>query len=182
MSLCFGLAAGSRPPLIATATAHRARLLDVASTRAAWAAARGTRGALRGMRAPVARLQLRPLWQPAGGGSVLPACRATIPGASTSAVLSYLLPNLWYYGISPPRPTILFPFLALTPPPLTYPLGLPANYMDARDHRRTPHDDATPAVRVRASMAASTASPIARSTRESAADRRREPACSPCCS
>ena len=41
----------------------------------------------------------------------------------------YLLPNLWYYGLSPPRPTILFPFLALTPPPLTYPLGLPAGGM-----------------------------------------------------
>jgi hypothetical protein len=42
--------------------------------------------------------------------------------------LSYLLPNLWYYGISPPRPTILFPFLLLTPAPLTYPFSPPAGY------------------------------------------------------
>jgi len=41
---------------------------------------------------------------------------------------SYILPNLWYYGISPPRPTILFPFLALTPPPASYPLGTPESY------------------------------------------------------
>jgi hypothetical protein len=30
--------------------------------------------------------------------------------------VSYLLPNLWFYGISPPWTTILFPFLLLTPP------------------------------------------------------------------
>jgi hypothetical protein len=41
---------------------------------------------------------------------------------------AFILPNLWYYGLSPPRPTILFPFLALGPPPSTYPLTYPAGY------------------------------------------------------
>ncbi|HME03647.1 MAG TPA: hypothetical protein VKG38_11545, partial [Solirubrobacteraceae bacterium] len=44
--------------------------------------------------------------------------------------LSYLPPNFWYYGFSPPRPTILFPFLVLTPLPLTYPLNAPLGYTE----------------------------------------------------
>jgi hypothetical protein len=42
--------------------------------------------------------------------------------------LGYLLPGAWLYALSPPRPTALFPFLVLGPPPLAYPLSLPAGY------------------------------------------------------
>jgi hypothetical protein len=45
--------------------------------------------------------------------------------------LSYVPPGLWFYWISPPGGTIMFPFLHLTPPPLSYPGALPALYPGA---------------------------------------------------
>jgi hypothetical protein len=44
--------------------------------------------------------------------------------------LGYVPPGLWFYLISPPRPTILFPFIELTPPPVFYPFTLPAHYAE----------------------------------------------------
>ncbi len=39
-----------------------------------------------------------------------------------------MVPGAWYYLLSPPRPSILFPFLQVAPPPESYPGTLPANY------------------------------------------------------
>jgi len=42
--------------------------------------------------------------------------------------LGYVPPDLWFYLLSPPRPMILFPFIELTPPPVSYPFTLPVHY------------------------------------------------------
>ena len=41
---------------------------------------------------------------------------------------SYVAPGAWYYLLAPPRPSILFPFLRIAPPPESYPGTPPANY------------------------------------------------------
>ena len=127
MSLCFGLAAGSRPPLLATA------LLVVP----VYLAVRGSlprRRLLMALAGPCgACLMLLLAYNFARFGSPLEIGQSYQlagydPTTTHFGRLSYMPPNLWSYWVSPPRPTILFPFLALTPPPQTYPLGYPAGY------------------------------------------------------
>jgi hypothetical protein len=127
MSLCFGLAVGSRPPLAATGLL----LVPV------YMALRGTRprrGLLAALAGPFGVcLALLFAYNYARFGNPLEVGQThliTPPPVPSFGKLSYVLPNLWYYGFSPPRPTILFPFLALTPPPYTYPLGSPAGYLE----------------------------------------------------
>jgi hypothetical protein len=127
MSLCFGLAAGSRPPLVASA------LLVIP----VYLAIRGVhprRALLAALSAPCGVcLALLLAYNYARFGSPLEVGQSyQLAGYDPKTMhfgeLGYLFPNLWYYGISPPRPTILFPFLTLTPPPFTYPGGTPAGY------------------------------------------------------
>ena len=127
MSLCFGLAAGSRPSLAA------AGLLVVP----VYLAVRDTlprRGLLAALAGPFgACLVLLLAYNYARFGNPLEVGQSyALTGYNPQHVrlggAAYILPNLWYYGLSPPRPTILFPFLALTPPPFTYPLKPPADY------------------------------------------------------
>jgi hypothetical protein len=127
MSLCFGLAVGSRPPLAATGLL----LVPV------YMALRGTRPQRRLIAALAgpfgACLVLLFAYNYARFGSPLEVGQShlvTPPPVPSFGKLSYLLPNLWYYGFSPPRPTVLFPFLALTPPPYTYPLAPPPGYLE----------------------------------------------------
>jgi hypothetical protein len=126
MSLCFGLAVGSRPPLIATGLVLvpvYLALRSVSPRRPLIAALAGPFGACLLLLAAynVARfgnpLEVGQSYQLAG----------TDPHLVNNGDLSYLLPNVWFYGILPPRPTILFPFFVLAPPPLEYPFGS-ANY------------------------------------------------------
>jgi hypothetical protein len=125
MSLCFGLACGSRPPLLAAA------VLIIPVFRAL-RGTHSTQGLLAALLAPVgACLALLLAYNYARFGNPLENgvhYQLANVDSRTARVGSaaYLLPNLWYYGISPPRPTILFPFLTLTPPPTTYPLGIPS--------------------------------------------------------
>ena len=127
MSLSFGLAAGSRPVLGALALA----LVPVY---------RCLRGAV-----PPRRL-LAALLGPIGlCGAALLAYNAARFGHPLEVGQSYVLagynprtvryadpgyvaPGLWFYLLSPPRPTTLFPFIVLTPPPISYPGGVPAGY------------------------------------------------------
>jgi hypothetical protein len=128
MSLSFGLAAGSRPPLIATALLIAPVYLMLRRTKPhgpLLAALAGPCGAC---------VLLLLAYNFARFGNPLEVGQSyQLAGYNPQDVhfgsAGYLLPNVWYYGLSPPRPWILFPFLALTPPPLTYPLGLPAGYM-----------------------------------------------------
>jgi len=39
--------------------------------------------------------------------------------------LSYVPPGIWYYGVSPPEPGTVLPFLGLSTAPVSYPAGLP---------------------------------------------------------
>jgi hypothetical protein len=127
MSLCFGLAAGSRPSLIATALLIVPVYLTLASTR--------PRGQLlAALAGPCAACVLLLLaYNFARFGNPLEVGQSYQlasynPREIQFGSAGYLLPNLWYYGLSPPRPTILFPFLRLAPPPVTYPLGVPRGY------------------------------------------------------
>lgn len=127
MSLCFGLAFGSRPPLIATALLIVPVYLALRNTRPGWQL-------LAALAAPCAICIVLVLaYNFARFGNPFEIGQsyqlaAYDPQAVHFASPSYIPPNLWYYGLAPPRPTILFPFLALTPLPLTYPLSYPAGY------------------------------------------------------
>jgi hypothetical protein len=127
MSLCFGLAGGSRPPLLALGVLIVPVYLVLRTTRP-------QRGLLVALAAPLGVCVLLLLaYNVARFGNPLEVGQSyNLAGYDPKTVrmssAAYVLPNLWYYGLSPPRPTILFPFLALTPPPLTYPLNLPGGY------------------------------------------------------
>ncbi len=127
MSACFGLAAGSRPTLVATG------LLIIPVYRAL-RTARPRRQLLIAVAGPfVACGVLLLAYNAARFGNPLEvgqsyALASVDPQHITYGGPAFLAPNLWFYLIAPPRPTILFPFLLLTPPPLTYPLAFPAGY------------------------------------------------------
>jgi hypothetical protein len=126
MSLCFGLAFGARPTLGIVA------LVMVPC----WWHLRGT--------VPRRRL-LASLLLPVGVcGSALMAYNAARFGDPFEVGGSYVLaginqhvtrlgdpayvpPGIWYYLVAPPRPSIVFPFLRLGPPPF-YPGSVPAQY------------------------------------------------------
>jgi len=127
MSLCFGLAVGSRPPLVVAALLIVPVFLAVRNK----LPRRRLVVALVGPFGVCVLLLLA--YNMARFGNPLQVGQAyNLAGYNPRDVhfgsLGYLLPNLWYYGLAPPRPTILFPFLALTPPPFTYPFALPAGY------------------------------------------------------
>jgi hypothetical protein len=127
MSLCFGLAAGSRPPLLALGLLLVPVYLALRTTRP-------PRRLLVALAAPLGVcVLLLAVYNVVRFGNPLEVGQSyNLAGYDPKTVrmssAAYVLPNLWYYGLSPPRPTILFPFLALTPPPLTYPLTLPVGY------------------------------------------------------
>jgi hypothetical protein len=127
MSLCFGLAVGSRPTLLAAALLLVPVYLAVRGSRP-------QRELLTGLVVPCGLCLLLLLaYNYARFSNPLEAGQSyNLAGWDPRTVhfgsVAYILPNLWNYVISPPRPTILFPFLALTPPPFTYPLADPAGY------------------------------------------------------
>jgi hypothetical protein len=127
MSLCFGLAGGSRPPLIAMGFLIVPVYLALRRTTP-------VRPLLAALAGPfVICVLLLLAYNFVRFGNLLQVGQSYQlagynPQDAHFGSAAYILPNLWFYGLSPPRPTILFPFLALTPPPLTYPLGLPAGY------------------------------------------------------
>jgi hypothetical protein len=130
MSLCFGLAAGSRPPLLATA-------LLIVPVYQAVRDTRPHRSLLTALVGPcVVCLGLLLAYNYARFGNPLEVGQSyqlAGPGHNPKTVrygrVAWVLPNLWQYGIAPPRPLISFPFVALTPPPVTYPLGYPSGYL-----------------------------------------------------
>jgi hypothetical protein len=127
MSLCFGLATGSRPNLLATALLMVPVYLAVRGTRP-------RRELAAALTVPCGVcIALLLAYNYARFGSLFNTGQSDVlagfdPKTVHFGSLAYMLPNLWFYGISPPRPTILFPFLALGPPPLTYPLSYPAGF------------------------------------------------------
>jgi hypothetical protein len=127
MSLCFGLAAGSRPTLALTALVLVPVYMSLRGTRP-------RRGLLLALAAPVGGcLLLLAVYNQIRFGSPLEiGTKYQLAGIDQHTAhfgaLSYVLPGAWSYLIAPPRPSVLFPFLLLAPPPVSYPAALPANY------------------------------------------------------
>jgi hypothetical protein len=129
MSLCFGLAAGSRPELGLAAVALVPVYRTLRSTHA-----HPPRQLLAALAVPVGVcfLLLAAYNQARFGDPLEFGIRHQLAGYDPLNApfgrLSYLPPGVFLYGLSPPRLTAAFPFLVLGPPPLSYPLHLPANY------------------------------------------------------
>jgi hypothetical protein len=123
MSLCFGLAAGSRPPLGLTA-------LVLLPVYVALRRSRPRRGLLLSLGLPVgvclalllAYNQAR-FHQPLEIGTRYQLSGLDSPTAPLGR-LSYVLPGAGFYGLTPPRARILFPFIGLARPRLSSPAGL----------------------------------------------------------
>ncbi len=127
MSLCVGLAAGSRPTLALTAVVLVPVYLSLR-------ALRPRRELLATLTIPFAACVLLLLaYNQARFGSPLEVganyqLNGVPPNVTHLDDLSYLAPGLWFYGVNAPRITALFPFIVLTPPPTSYPASLPGLY------------------------------------------------------
>jgi hypothetical protein len=130
MSLCFGLALSSRIDLALMAVLIVPVYVALRSTH-------GSRWLLLALLAPVGTcLLLFMAYNYARYGSPFEIggkyqLAGFDPQFAHYGELGYLAPDTWFYLLSPPRPTVLFPFLSLAPPPLSYPLALPAHYEPA---------------------------------------------------
>ncbi len=128
MSLCFGLAAGSRPPLALTTVVLVPVYLLLRATRT-------RRELLLTLAIPVGTCLLLLLaYNLARFGDPLEVgakyqLAGYNPQTAHFADLDYVLPGAWFYAVAPPRLGILFPFISLAPPPVSYPLGLPTHYL-----------------------------------------------------
>jgi hypothetical protein len=126
MSLCFGLAAGSRPTLGLTALLLAPVYLSLRATRP-------RRGLLVALIAPVGGcLLLLAAYNQARYGNPLEiGVKYQLAGIDSYTAhfgdISYVPPGVWSYIMSPPRPLVLFPFLRLIVQPSLYPPGPPAH-------------------------------------------------------
>jgi hypothetical protein len=127
ISLCFGLATGSRPTLAFTAVL----LVPVYF---ALRAVRPRRGLLTALVLPlgICLVLLLAYNQARFGDPLENGVRYQLAGIDQRTArfddLAYVPPGLWFYWLSPPRAGVLFPFLSLTRPPLPYPGRLPGLY------------------------------------------------------
>jgi hypothetical protein len=127
MSLCIGLATGSRPNLVFVAVVL---VLVYMSLRGA----QPRRGLLTALIVPIGAcvLLLLAYNQVRFGNPLENGAKYQLSGIDQNTAafdqLSYVAPGLWFYGLSPPRGGALFPFIFLAPPPLSYPGSLPALY------------------------------------------------------
>ncbi len=123
MSLCFGLAANSRPTLALSALVLIPVYLSLRSTRS-------RRALLSSLALPVGIcFALFLAYNQARFHSPLEVgARYQLAGYESSAAplghLSYVLPGIGFYMLTPPRLEILFPFINLVPPQFSGPAGL----------------------------------------------------------
>ncbi len=127
MSLCFGLAAGSRPSLAPVALLLVPVYMSLRSTRP-------HSSLLIALSAPVCGcFLLLVAYNQARFGSPLESGESYQLAAYNARTarfgdLGNVLPGAWFYLVSPPRTLALFPFIRLSPPLPIYPLGFPADY------------------------------------------------------
>ncbi len=127
-SLCFGLATGSRPTLGLTA-------LALVPVYMAFRSILPRRRLAIALIAPLgACLLLLLAYNQARFGNFLEfgaghQLAGYDPLTARLGEPSYVLPGAWFYTLLPPRPLALFPFISLSPPPVLYPLNLPATYL-----------------------------------------------------
>lgn len=130
MSLCFGLAIGSRPTLVFAAVMLVLVFLSLRKVRP-------RRGLLISLAAPlgICALLLLAYNQARFGNPLENGADYQLSGINQYAAhfdqLSYVPPGLWFYSASPPRAGVAFPFIFLTSPPLSYPGSLPGLYPKA---------------------------------------------------
>jgi hypothetical protein len=127
MSLCFGLAAGSRPPLAFAALVLAPVYLSLRSMRP-------RRSLLAALALPfgacllaLAAYNQARFGSPLNYGTQYQLGGSDLYGAHFGA-LSYLPPGLWFYLLTPPRIGAMFPFIFINYPQVAYPLSLPAHY------------------------------------------------------
>ena len=127
MSLCIGLAAGSRVTLILEGSLLIPVYMSLRSTQP-------RRALLGSLIAPfgVCVMLLLAYNQARYGSPLEYGVRYQINGLSTYGAhfgeLSFLPPSLWSYLVAPPRLSPLFPFLLIMHPQVSYPLSLPMHY------------------------------------------------------
>jgi hypothetical protein len=127
MSLCFGLAAGSRPGLVVVALV----MVPIFTVLRRTLSSRRLLAALLGPIGACGALLLA--YNAARFGNPLEVGQSYVlagynPRTEPYGDLDFVSPGLWFYLLSPPRPTVVFPFLRLAPPPVSYPGVLPTGY------------------------------------------------------
>jgi hypothetical protein len=127
MSLCFGFAGGSRPTLWLTGLILVPVFFRLRGTRPATKLAAGLLIPVCGCFLLILAYNQARFGKPLEVGSnyVLAGFE---PREEHYGKLGYLLPGAWFYALSPPRPTIQFPFIAFSPHPVSYPGRLPSGY------------------------------------------------------
>jgi hypothetical protein len=126
MSLCFGLAAGSRPTLGLAA-------LLLIPVYASLRTTRSRRGLLAVLTVPVGVcfVLLATYNQARYGNPLEVGTHYQINNGNYHAhwaEVSYIPLGVWSYLVTPPRLSVLFPFLSIIAPQRSYPLNLPAFY------------------------------------------------------
>jgi hypothetical protein len=133
MSLCFGLATGSRPTLGLTALVLVPVYMSLRSTQP-------RRGLLTALAVPVcagflllAAYNQARFENPLEFGTKYQLSHFDSYTAHWGDI-SYVPPGVWAYLIAPPRPRVLFPFVLLAVPQVSYPMGLPAYYYPVSEY------------------------------------------------
>jgi len=127
MSLCVGLATGSRPTLAVTGV--MLVLVYIALRKVS-----PRRSLLIALAMPVCvcGLLLLAYNQARFGNPLENGVTYQLGGVDQNTArfgdISYIPPGVWFYSLAPPRLKILFPFIVLTPPPVSYPGSLPGLY------------------------------------------------------
>ncbi len=128
MSLCIGLAIASRPNLALVAVVLVPIYLSLRPVRS-------RRGLLLALVIPVGVcvFLLLAYNQVRFGNPLENGAKYQLAGINQTSApfddLSYVPPGLWFYGLAPPRASVLFPFFILAPPPVSYPGSLPGLYL-----------------------------------------------------
>ena len=127
MSLCVGLATAARPTLLVSAVVLVAVYLSLRGTRP-------RRGLLLALTIPlgVCVLLLLVYNQARFGSPLENGAKYQLAGFDQHVAhfgdLANVLPGLWFYGLNLPRAITIFPFIILTPQPISYPGSLPTLY------------------------------------------------------
>jgi hypothetical protein len=126
MSLCFGLATGSRPTLGLIALLLGPVFLALKETRS-------RRSLLIALATPIgACFLLLLVYNYARYGDPLEVGANYVLGGPAhvyDGALGYVPIGMWSYLLTPPRISGVFPFISAVAPQLSYPLGVPAHYV-----------------------------------------------------
>jgi hypothetical protein len=125
MSLCFGLACGSRVTFYCTLVLLVPVFLALRDTQR-------TRSLLAVLTVPAGVcVALLAAYNVARYGSLLETGEHHVildPAGTIHQSVAYMPMGMWSYLLTPPRVTVTFPFISVVAPQLAYPFGLPHSY------------------------------------------------------